>query len=191
MMIRGRCILKPFLHDRQSLVRLIVSQADYELGFRMKKLNDGKQYRQVVELFDQQKGKNMVHSSSMIITQFLKACAHTGDLQRASMIRASVDHRIANDTYILSSFIHLYSEFPSLSRIIGTTSPSSSVVQCGDVTDVEFLFQRATKKTLSIYGAMMKAFAQFFAYRRVSMIDGSFARLFEEPQNSESHRCLP
>ncbi|CAF4341292.1 unnamed protein product, partial [Rotaria sordida] len=80
--------------------------------------------------------------SSYIITQALKACTQIGDLRRGSTIHHLIPSRIKDNSYILTSLIHLY-------------------MQCGDVTRAQLLFDSTSKKILQMYGAMMKAIDLF------------------------------
>lgn len=89
--------------------RSIVIQSDFDLGNKMKVLNDNKQYKKALELFDQHKKNNMEISSSMIITQALKACTYLGDLQRGSNIHHLLSLNFKDDSYISASLIHFYS----------------------------------------------------------------------------------
>ncbi|CAF4069265.1 unnamed protein product, partial [Rotaria sp. Silwood1] len=114
-------------------------QSKSDLGSKMKSLNDNKQFKKALDLFDKYNKNNIEIYSSFIITQALKACASIGDLQRGSTIHHLISSRIKDDYYILASLIHLY-------------------MQCGDVVNAESLFNKTKKKTLSIYGAMMKGY---------------------------------
>ncbi|CAF1287743.1 unnamed protein product [Rotaria magnacalcarata] len=130
-------------HRLSSLIifvkRSVAIQSNFDLGKQMKLLNDNKQFKKSLELFDKHKKNNIETFSSLIITQALKACAHLEDFQRAETIYHLISSRIKDDLYILASLIHLY-------------------MQCGDVARAESLFDTATTKTLSMYGAMMKGY---------------------------------
>lgn len=137
------------------LKRSIETQSTFDLGKEMKVLNDKEQFLQALQLFDQHNNNdNMKTCSSSIITQALKACAQIGDLRRGSSIHQLVSDRIQNNRYILASLIHLYSKseevfvFSSLAFYI--------LVQCGDVTHAQLLFNESKNKALPIYGVMMK-----------------------------------
>lgn len=91
--------------------RPISSGTDFDLAHRMKQLNDIHQYAKVLDLFNTYKGKKDIKQlSSMIITQALKACSRTGNLQYGSSIHHLVSSRLNTDPYIASSLIHLYSK---------------------------------------------------------------------------------
>ncbi|CAF0744675.1 unnamed protein product [Adineta steineri] len=119
--------------------RSINVQTNFDLGKQMKLFNDKKQFNKTIELFDKQMKSNTKTFSSLIITQVLKACAHLEDIQRGKTIHQLISSRIKDDSYISASLIHLY-------------------MQCSDITNAELLFDKTTKKTLSIYGAMMKGY---------------------------------
>ena len=77
----------------------------------MKMLNDKKQFRQALHLFDTCREKEPgAQLNSMTITQALKACTHIRDLERGNDIYRLVPARSKEDTYILSSLLHLYSK---------------------------------------------------------------------------------
>ncbi|CAF5031375.1 unnamed protein product, partial [Rotaria sp. Silwood1] len=84
-------------------------QSKSDLGSKMKSLNDNKQFKKALDLFDKYNKNNIEIYSSFIITQALKACASIGDLQRGSTIHHLISSRIKDDYYILASLIHLYS----------------------------------------------------------------------------------
>lgn len=92
--------------------RIIIIQSDIDLGKQMKVLNDNKQFKKALELFDKQKENNTEIFSSLIITQALKACAHLKDLQYGKMIHRLISScTIKDDFFISASLIHLYSKF--------------------------------------------------------------------------------
>ena len=92
------------------LKRSAIVRSDFDLGSQMKLLNDNKQFKKALELFDKYKKDNIKTSTSFIITQALKACAHLKDLQRGSTIHHLISSRIKDDVYISASLIHLYSK---------------------------------------------------------------------------------
>ncbi|CAF3141046.1 unnamed protein product [Rotaria socialis] len=136
-------MFKKSYHSAISLIivarRSIKIESELNLVNQMKLMDDKKQFNKALELFDKHKDKSIDRSSNMILTQILKACAGIGDLQRGSTIHRLVSSRLENDSYLLASLIHLY-------------------MQCGEVAQAQSLFDVSTKKTLSIYGAMMKGY---------------------------------
>ncbi len=102
-------------HHLSSLIvlvkRSVIIQSDLDLANQMKFLNDTKQFRKTLELFNKNRENNNINTcSSTIIIQALKACARLGDLQRGSTIHHLISSRIKNDSYILVSLINLYSQ---------------------------------------------------------------------------------
>lgn len=87
-----------------------IIQTKVDLGLKLKLLNEKEQYREVLELFDKYKDKNILKFSSLAITQTLKACTHLGELQRGSTIHQLLSSRVDNDVYIQVTLIHLYSK---------------------------------------------------------------------------------
>jgi hypothetical protein len=91
--------------------RSMTLRSNFDLASQMKLLNDSKQFKKALELFDKYKENNIETCSNLSIIQALKACAQIGDLQRGSNIHHLISSRIKNDSYILTSLIHLYSNF--------------------------------------------------------------------------------
>ncbi|CAF2070889.1 unnamed protein product [Rotaria magnacalcarata] len=121
--------------------RAMSIQCDANLNAQMKLLNDKKQFRKALELFDEYKDKNIGTLSRFTILQALKSCAQIRDLQRGSTIHRFMSSDMKKNSYILTSLIHLY-------------------MQCGDVVRAQSIFEMSEKKTLSMYGAMMKGYVQ-------------------------------
>ncbi|CAF0963616.1 unnamed protein product [Adineta steineri] len=119
--------------------RSVNIQPNVNLSKQMKSFNDNKQFNKTIELFDKLIKNDTNMLSSFNITQVLKACAHLKDIQHGKMIHHLISSRIKDDDYILASLIHLY-------------------MQCGDTINAELLFDTATKKSLSMYAAMMKGY---------------------------------
>ncbi|CAF5161213.1 unnamed protein product [Rotaria sp. Silwood1] len=94
--------------------RYLTVKSDVDLNVQMKLLNDRKQFRKSLDLFDKYKENNINKLSSSTITQALKACAQICDLERGSTIHRLISSRINNDFYILASLIHLYSKIKKL-----------------------------------------------------------------------------
>jgi hypothetical protein len=143
-------------HWRSALIlvkRLVNTRSAVHLGNEMKMLNDKKQFRQALHLFDTCRERDPeIMLSSMIITQALKACTHTRDLDRGVNIHRLVAARSREDTYILASLIHLYSK----ARRLISFQPLCIAVQCGEIGRAESLFAESKSNVPSLYGAMMK-----------------------------------
>ncbi|CAF1308155.1 unnamed protein product [Adineta steineri] len=117
-----------------------ISQSNFHLSNQMKLLNDNKQFKKTLELFDKYTKNNTKTFSSYIITQALKACTHLKDLERGKTIHHHlISSRTKDDLYITTLLIHLY-------------------MQCNDIASAELLFDTTTKKNVTIYGAMMKGY---------------------------------
>ncbi|CAF0958073.1 unnamed protein product [Adineta steineri] len=119
--------------------RSLIIKSDFDLGNQMKLLNNKKEFTKALELFDKYKKNNTQSLSTLTITQALKACAQTGDLQRGSTIHQFLSSRFEKNSAIVTSLIHFY-------------------MHCGDVPSGQLLFDKSTKKTLFTYGAMMKGY---------------------------------
>ncbi|CAF2053409.1 unnamed protein product, partial [Rotaria magnacalcarata] len=109
------------------------------LGTEIKLLNDKKQFKKALALFDQHGINNILTLSNFTITQVLKACAHMGDLQRGKIIHNLIASKTKNDIYVSSTLIHLY-------------------VHCDDIASAQSVFDSTKNKTPAMYGIMMKAF---------------------------------
>ncbi|CAF1495526.1 unnamed protein product [Adineta steineri] len=118
---------------------MINIESDFDLGMKMKSLNDNKQFNKSLELFDKFKINNVKSLSNLTISQALKACINLNDVQRGRNIHQLISSRINKDSYILISLIHFY-------------------IKCDHMKDAEILFMKLTKKSLSIYEAMMKGY---------------------------------
>ena len=82
--------------------RSLANRPEFELANQMKLLNDNKQFKKTLELFDKNKTNGVELSSSFIITQALKACTNLQDLQRGTTIHHLISSSIKNDPYILA-----------------------------------------------------------------------------------------
>jgi len=87
----------------------VTYRSDIDLAKEMKILNDNKQFEKALNLFDTYKEKDIKTISSFVITQALKACTQTGDIQRGLTIYKLVPIQMRHDSYILASLIHLLS----------------------------------------------------------------------------------
>ncbi|CAF1222236.1 unnamed protein product [Adineta steineri] len=123
-----------------SVKRSVTIQSNSHLSTQMKLLNDNKQFKKALVLFDKHTKNNADIFSSSIITQALKACTHLRDLERGKTIHGHlISTRTKNDLYTTTSLIHLY-------------------MQCNDIQSAQLLFDTTTTKNVTIYGAMMKGY---------------------------------
>ena len=107
---------KTFLNNRLLFLiavskRSISIQPKFDLGIKMKSLNDKKQFKETIQLFDKYKGDHIKDFSSLIITQALKACSQLKYLEYGLNIHHHLPSHLKDNAYILSSLIHLYSKF--------------------------------------------------------------------------------
>jgi hypothetical protein len=107
-------MLNRLIYDRVRSLTAVVKcsvtyRSDIDLGKEMKILNDNKQFKKALKLFDTYKEKDIKMKSSFVITQALKACTQTGDIQRGLTIYDLVSFQMKQDSYILASLIHLFS----------------------------------------------------------------------------------
>ena len=90
--------------------RLNHSKSNFNLASEMKMFNEKKEFEKVLNLFDEWNEKKDQRSSSMVITQALKACTRMQDLQRGMKIHHSISSDSKEDAFILTSLIHFYSK---------------------------------------------------------------------------------
>ena len=74
----------------------------------MKRLNDAKHFRKAMALFD---AHPQQQNSPFAVNQALKACLHLKDFQRAKKIHKDLPPTLANNNFIRTSLISLYSKF--------------------------------------------------------------------------------
>ena len=96
---------------RLTTKRLAATQSNVNIGDQMKILNDNRNYRKALELFDRFKEKNIDKCSNWMIIQALKACTEIRDVQRGCQIHNLVASRLKSDPYVLPSLIHFHSKF--------------------------------------------------------------------------------
>ncbi|UJR15099.1 hypothetical protein I4U23_002066 [Adineta vaga] len=116
-------------------------QSKIDLGYQMKLLNEKKQFKQSIDLFEHSKDQNVKQLSSFIICQALKACGQLGDLQRGSNIHRFISSSSSIDHVVLTALIQFY-------------------MQCNDVKRAESVFTEIANKALFHYGAMMKGYVK-------------------------------
>ncbi|UJR15885.1 hypothetical protein I4U23_002810 [Adineta vaga] len=116
-------------------------QSKIDFGHQMKLLNEKKQFKQSLDLFERLKDQNMKQLSSFIICQALKACGQLGDLQRGSSIHRFISSQPNIHPPVLTALIQFY-------------------MQCNDVKRAESVFTEIANKALFHYGAMMKGYVK-------------------------------
>ncbi|CAF1202782.1 unnamed protein product [Didymodactylos carnosus] len=76
---------------------------------QMKKLNDNGQFEKALTLYEDQIEKQNKQSTNFTIDQVLKACIELGDIKRAKDIHNKLSPTMANNSFIQSNLIRLYS----------------------------------------------------------------------------------
>ncbi|CAF0886287.1 unnamed protein product, partial [Rotaria sordida] len=99
----------------------------------MKKLIDSKQYKEALDLFDQQ----AEICNNFTIDMAIKACTILNDYKRGITIQQKLSSNLLNNSYIQTSLIHFY-------------------MQCHDIDNATRLFSTITNKSNYIYTAMFK-----------------------------------
>lgn len=118
----------------------------------MKQLNDRRQYRQVLDLFE--RNSNRIRSAQ-VICQALKACSHLKDLRSGMNIHKIISSSQLADQQILVSLINLYGSISLLRRFPHHHS-FQHLVECGNLPRAQQIFDGVKEKTLFMYGTMMK-----------------------------------
>ncbi|CAF4331181.1 unnamed protein product, partial [Rotaria magnacalcarata] len=93
--------------------------------------------KKVIDLFNEIKDPDRV-----IIILLFNACAQLGTTEELNLIKrilSNIPESLFLEPTLSSPLIHVF-------------------MKCGDVTSAKSLFDRSTKKTISMYGAMMKGF---------------------------------
>jgi len=94
------------------ITRRLFSSASYtDLATQMKSFNESKQYRKTLQLFNENIVKRQVSCSRSTMFHVLKACTQLKDPKLSSNIHQMISNKFNNDPYLLSSLIHLYSNF--------------------------------------------------------------------------------
>ncbi len=92
----------PFYSFRLSSTAIHVSN-------KMKQLNNVKQFRKVIDLFDSYIQSDI--PTDIIINQTLKACIELKDFQRGKEIHRNLPAQLRNNSFLHYDLIHLYSKF--------------------------------------------------------------------------------
>ena len=87
--------------------RRLSSSSAVDLGVRVKQLNDMKQFRKAIALFDKHDQKQQ--STPVATNQVLRACVELSDFERGKDIHKRLSPYLANNTFIRTSLIRLYS----------------------------------------------------------------------------------
>lgn len=133
---------------------IIRSWSQFQFVKRVTVLYDQQRYRELLHLFDMHHEKStMKFVSNKTIIQILQACDHSQNVQMMKKTHQMFSSRIANDPYLLSKLIHVYSK--NLSSFIRSL-PIVILVNIGDLPTVENLYETCHSKAIAVQGAMMK-----------------------------------
>ncbi len=88
--------------------RLQSTFIDY--GSQMKKLNDNRQFKEAIELYENQIKKQNKRISTLSVNQALKACIELDDIKRAKEISQNLSLSMTNNSFILANIIRLHSK---------------------------------------------------------------------------------
>ncbi|CAF1522535.1 unnamed protein product [Rotaria sordida] len=99
-MYRFRCFLPLYQNNNK---KYSISSS-VTLNSRMKKLIDSKQYKEALDLFDQQ----TEICNNFTIDMAIKACTILNDYKRGITIQQKLSSNSLNNSYIQTSLIHFY-----------------------------------------------------------------------------------
>ena len=113
MMIKRKCffIVDCLISSQRNFARSVSIESNVSLGIQMKKLNDKKQFKSALSLFNAQKQCEM---SDLAINQALRACIYLRDFQHGSSIYEQLSPRSLKCHHIQTSLVQLYGELFSL-----------------------------------------------------------------------------
>ncbi|CAF1320958.1 unnamed protein product [Adineta steineri] len=105
-----------------------------DINNRLKQLNMNKQYKKVIDLFDNYIQKN--NPSDLVINQTLKACIELGDIKRGSSIYQRLSSQSKQNHFIQTNLIRLF-------------------MKSGDINKAKEIFNKSQNKTLFMYNTMI------------------------------------
>ena len=79
----------------------------FDLGDQIKKLNDLKQFKNAIALFD--KHDRSRQSNPIAMNQALRACIELGDFQKGKDIHRQLSPYLMKNSFVRTSLIRLYS----------------------------------------------------------------------------------
>jgi hypothetical protein len=88
-----------------------------KVEIEMKRLNDERQYRKALSLFDELHRRREMPRDQAIV-QALKACTQTKDHARGIYIHKHLSEKSTSNKFIQSALIHFYSEFRRILLVI-------------------------------------------------------------------------
>lgn len=91
--------------------RSVITKSNFDLAKQMKILNDEKKFGQALHLFNKYEKENIEKICNQSITQALKSCTYTNNLERGVSIEKTYSSRAKYDSFLLTSMVHLYSKF--------------------------------------------------------------------------------
>ena len=89
----------------RSFVRTVSISSNVELGLQMKQLNDKKQFKSALSLFNKHNQREM---NDLAINQALKSCLHLRDFQRGLSIYKQLSSPSLKCSHIQSSLVQLF-----------------------------------------------------------------------------------
>lgn len=110
LLICNELILRRFILSEALIRRYLQWEASHiSIENQMKQFNDQQKFEKALEIFDQYRNDSSIELSRQMITQAIRACTKTGNLRRGMAIHNLISSRIKDDTYMITSLIHFYS----------------------------------------------------------------------------------
>lgn len=151
-MLKNRNILFTVNHlavTLRTVAQNVLFQSTDSLGVHMKQLNDAKNFKEALSLFDSRKSSN---TSDLSINQALKACIHLGNFQHGLAIHKSLTSRSLKCRHIQMSLVQLHSVSFSLLMIDNNSFGFSAHRRCSCCTTCLFIGADQSTNTVLVHG---------------------------------------
>ena len=149
------CIFRAFpcVHQAFPSRLMIISSLSTwnKVELKIKELSNSKKYAEVLDFYHQQ----CKSSSALCSTIALKAAIKLGDYQSGVRIHEKLSTELLENHFVQTSLLHLYSRF-EIDIINSLFQHDLFLVQIGDVNRAQKIFSTIEKKTVHMYGVMLK-----------------------------------
>ena len=132
----------------------LLSSTFVDLGGQMQRLNNNRQFKQSIALFDAHTEKQ---PNAFAVNQALKACIQLDDINRGIQIHHNLPSSFVYNDFIQATLIHLYSR----SFTLNFDFHHSVSVKAGDYVKAQEIFRKNKKKSSVICVAILKGTNDF------------------------------
>lgn len=94
---------------RYSSCRYLSSSLD--LSFKMKNLNDNRQFKKAIDLYESEIKKETTQNTSLAVNQALRSCIELADIKRGKDIHKNLSVSMMNNPFIQANLVRLYSKW--------------------------------------------------------------------------------